>query len=307
MKLSLAPIPYCWHKNTVEDFYHDVAESPVDIVYLGEVVCSRRHNLRLPDWQTIARMLTVAGKEVVFSTLTLIESESDLKALRKIIHHGGAMYRVEANELGAVHLFAGVHAPKSGMVAGAHLNIYNPHTLALFAGLGCTRWIAPPEMSGEMLCTILQAQSATIETEVSVYGRAPLAFSARCFTARHFNLQKDDCQFRCLDYPDGLALFTQEGVPFLTINGTQTQSAKIYSLLGELNEMQATGVDVLRIHPQAKHTINIINLFRDCLDQKITLPLALTQAEQFSEHEICNGYWRGQPGMDRVVNEQIDY
>ena len=306
MKLSLAPIPYYWHKNTVEDFYQDVAESPVDIVYLGEVVCSRRHNLRLPDWLTIAQMLTVAGKEVVFSTLTLIESESDLKALRKIIHHGGAMYRVEANELGAVHLFAGVHAQQSGMVAGAHLNIYNPHTLAFFADLGCTRWIAPPEMSREMLCTILQAQSATIETEVSVYGRAPLAFSARCFTARHFNLQKDDCQFRCLDYPDGLALFTQEGVPFLTINGTQTQSAKIYSLLGELNEMQAAGVDVLRIHPQAQHTINIINLFRDCLDQKITLPLALTQAEQFSEHEICNGYWRGQPGMDRVVSEQID-
>jgi collagenase-like PrtC family protease len=43
-----------------------------------------------------------------------------------------------------------------------------------------------------------------METELFGYGRLPLAFSARCFTARHYNLQKDDCQFRCLDHPDGL-------------------------------------------------------------------------------------------------------
>lgn len=301
MKLSLAPIAYYWDKNTVADFYHAAAQSPVDIVYLGEVVCSRRHHLRLPDWLDIAQMLAAAGKEVVLSTLTLIESESDLKTLRKIILHSNGTYGVEANDVGAVHLFHKEQMPQRGLVAGAHLNIYNPHTLAIFAELGCTRWVVPPEMSRDMLGAILQACPVGMETELSVFGKAPLAFSARCFTARHFNLQKDDCQFRCADYPDGLPLHTQEGVPFLTINGTQTQSAKIYSLLGKLDELQTAGINILRIHPQAQHTVDIINLLRDCLDEKITLPDTLAQVENFSEHKFCNGYWLGKPGMDSIA------
>ncbi len=299
MKLSLAPIAYYWDKNTVIDFYHAVAQSPVDIVYLGEVVCSRRHQLRLPDWLALAQMLAAAGKEVVLSTLTLIESESDLKALRKTILHSHGTYGVEANDVGAVHLFHQERMPQLGLIAGAHLNIYNPYTLAIFAELGCTRWVVPPEMSREMLGAILQVRPVGMETEISVYGKAPLAFSARCFTARHFNLQKDDCQFRCAEHIDGLPLHTQEGAPLFTINGTQTQSAKIYSLLGELRELQTAGINVLRIHPQAQHTVDIINLLRDCLDEKITPADALAQAEKFSEHEICSGYWHGKPGMDR--------
>ncbi len=69
-----------------------------------------------------------------------------------------------------------------------------------------------------------------METEVFAHGRLPLAYSARCFTARRFNLQKDTCEFRCIDFPDGLTLKTREGEAFLTLNGIQTQSAKIYHL-----------------------------------------------------------------------------
>ncbi|PIQ83699.1 MAG: U32 family peptidase, partial [Candidatus Omnitrophica bacterium CG11_big_fil_rev_8_21_14_0_20_63_9] len=44
-------------------------------------------------------------------------------------------------------------------------------------------------------------------------------------------MQKDDCQFKCLDYEDGLALKTREGQPFLTLNGIQTQSALVHNLI----------------------------------------------------------------------------
>ena len=77
MKLSLGPILYYWTQEKVQKFYEEIAAAPVDIVYLGETVCSRRHIMRLPDWLEVAKMLAAAGKQVVLSSQALIESESD--------------------------------------------------------------------------------------------------------------------------------------------------------------------------------------------------------------------------------------
>ena len=105
MRLALEPISYYWPRETVLGFYRAVADSEVDIVYLGETVCSRRHELRLPDWLDLAASLAAAGKEVVLSTQALIESESDLKIVRRIT--GNGRYLVEANDMGAVRLLEG--------------------------------------------------------------------------------------------------------------------------------------------------------------------------------------------------------
>jgi collagenase-like PrtC family protease len=101
-----------------------------------------------------------------------------------------------------------------------------------------------------------------METEIFAHGRLPLAYSARCFTARHYNLQKDTCEFRCLEFADGILLKTREGAPFLTLNGIQTQSAQVHTLLGDLPGVCAEGVDILRISPQGEHTPEILQLFR---------------------------------------------
>ena len=125
MKIALGPLLYYWPRNTVFRFYETMAATPVDVVYLGETVCSRRHELRLADWLEIAAQLRQAGKEVVLSTQVLLESGSDVSTMHKIAANGD--YLVEANDMGAVHRLAG----KAPFVAGPHLNLYNQPTPAM--------------------------------------------------------------------------------------------------------------------------------------------------------------------------------
>lgn len=293
MKLALGPVLYYWARDTLLDFYQEIAATQVDIVYLGEAVCSRRHNLRFQDWLDVAAILTAAGKQTVLSTQVLIESESDLKTLRRIADNGSFM--VEANDMAAVHRLAG----KVPFVAGPHLNIYNTRSLRFLALRGAQRWVIPPEMSGAMLAPIQRLRPAGMETEVFAYGRLPLAFSARCFTARAHNLPKDDCQFRCLDYPNGLALRTREDQSFLVLNGIQTQSARTYNLIGELDGLSSMGVDVLRISPQLAHSAKIIGLFRACIEQTCSPHAAQQQLEKFAPDGLCDGYWQDRPGLEQ--------
>jgi collagenase-like PrtC family protease len=257
-------------------------------------VCSRRHLLRLPDWLELAEKLSAAGKEVVLSSQTLIESESDLKALRKLIADG--RFKVEANEWGAVRLLAEAgHA----FVAGPTLNAYNPDTLAMLAEMGATRWVPPVEMPREMIKDMLAAlpEATRLVTELFGYGRLPLAFSARCFTARHYNLQKDDCQFRCLDHPDGLVLASREGEAFLAINGIQTQSAKVMSLAHRFDELNSTGIDVLRLSPQWRQMERIVGIFRALADGDIAPKEAPARLDRLMPAAPCDGYWLGEAGM----------
>ncbi len=288
MKLSLGPLLYYWSREDTLDFYAAAAGWPVDIVYLGETVCSRRHLLRLPDWLELADTLAAAGKEVVLSTLPLIESESDLKAMRKIAAAG--RFKVEANDFGAVRLCIEANVP---FVAGPTLNLYNPETLAMLAESGALRWVPPVEMTYAMLKAMPVPQG--VETELFAYGRLPLAYSARCFTARHYNLQKDDCQFKCLEHANGLTLQTREGQPFLTMNGIQTQSARVYTLAHRLGEMRKAGVSVMRLSPQLHHMDKVIAFHRQALAEA---PASADGLRKFMPGEPCDGYWLGKAGLE---------
>ncbi|MBU1236633.1 MAG: U32 family peptidase [Gammaproteobacteria bacterium] len=285
MKLSLGPLQYYWPRQTTLDFYASVATMPVDIVYLGETVCSRRHELRLDDYLDLAAQLADAGKEVVLSTLTLIESESDLKALRRLVDN--ERFVVEANEMGAVRLLAEKKLP---FVAGPTLNVFNAETLRLLADMGASRWVMPPEAGRELLAGMKPMLPTGIATEVFVYGRVPLAYSARCFTARRFNLQKDTCEFKCIDFPDGMTIRTREGADFLSLNGIQTQSAKVYNLHADLPELAAAGVDILRISPQSTGTAEVVAAFRASIDGKAAT----------LDGDTCNGFWHGRPGLELI-------
>jgi collagenase-like PrtC family protease len=292
-RISLVPVFYYWAEEDLRNFYEEVAASSVDIVYLGETVCSKRRSLNFEGWMELAGKLAGSGKEVVLSAMTLLEAESELKTLRHICDNG--RFLVEANDMGAINLLAN----RSSFVAGPGVNIYNQYTLGVLARQGLIRWVLPVELGKGTLAAIQKERPEGVETELFAYGRLPLAYSARCYTARHHNLPKDDCQLRCIDYPDGLVLKSQDGRSFLSLNGIQTQSAQTYSLLPELDEVLSLGVDILRISPQSHHTLKVIDAFR----QAVNTPGDGWRLQQSIVSLMptgpCDGYWNNRPGIEQ--------
>ena len=291
-KLSLGPVTCFWSRETLLEFYDRIASTPVDIVYLGETVCSKRRSLKAGEWLELAADLQAAGKEVVLSSLTLLEAGSELASLKRLCREQGFM--IEANDMAAVQQLAG----NKPFVTGPSVNIYNTRTLSVLAGLGLQRWVLPVELSRDTLADMQLLRPAGVATEVFAFGRLPLAWSARCFTARAHNLPKDDCRFRCLDYPDGLLLSTREDESFLVLNGIQTQSARTLNLISELDDLKQLQVDVLRISPQSRHTEVIIDTFHRCLQGDIIASEAETQLGKLMPVGPCDGYWFGDAGMD---------
>ena len=85
------------------------------------------------------------------------------------------------------------------------------------------------------------------------------------------------------------------------LNGIQTQSARTYNLIGELDSLSNMGVDVLRISPQLAHSAKIIGLFRACIEQTCSPHAAQQQLEKFAPDGLCDGYWQGRPGLEQSL------
>ncbi|MDI1252784.1 U32 family peptidase [Thermomonas sp.] len=286
MKLSLGPLQYFWPRERTLAFYREAMDWPVDTIYLGETVCSKRREIGTREWIELADQIAETGKDVVLSSLSLIEAESELGVLARLVAHG--RFWIEANDLSAVQLCRSAGLP---FVAGPTLNIYNQRALAMLVEDGLRRWVPGVEQGhtliSELRDALVEEGGVMPELEVIAWGRLPLAFSARCFTARALDVPKDQCGFRCIDYPDGMPLATREGRPFLRINGIQVQGEEVTDLAPEWEELCTLGVDMLRLYPQIEGMQEVVARF-DTLRRTHEIPARLGAR---------NGYWYGEAGM----------
>ncbi len=296
VKISLGPLQYYWPKPQTLAFYQQIAQTDVDIVYLGESVCSKRRAMRPADWLELAAYLTDQGKDVVMSTLALVEAESELSTLRRYLD--GSSFLIEANDISSVQMCRKLNR---NFVAGPTINIYNPRTLELLVGDGLVRWVPGVEQGADVLHQFRSQLVRLPELEVLVWGRINLAYSARCFTARAHNTSKDECELRCINHPEGMPLQTRDGESLLNINGIQIQSSGLLDLGPELNQVLQAGVQIIRIDPQFNGSADQIARFRNALDTNLPL-------ERVGAH---NGFWYGRGGRDllesQVASKQLSY
>ncbi len=289
MKYALGPILYFWPKQKVEDFYAAAVNSESDIIYLGETVCSKRRELKPKEWLDLARQIADSGKQVVISTMALLEAPSELNILRKYCNNGD--FLVEANDFGAINMLAEAKAP---FVCGHAVNVYNAQVLQLLVNKGMQRWVMPVELSRDWLlslqddCRQLNIRDQ-FEIEVFSYGHLPLAYSARCFTARSENRAKDDCELCCMKYENGREVLSQDGKELFTINGIQTMSGYNYNLINDQASMEDL-VDVVRISPFGLDSLNTLAQFKQAHEQNLQFD---TGAEK-----QCNGYWHKIAGLE---------
>ncbi|MEZ5797823.1 MAG: U32 family peptidase [Paracoccaceae bacterium] len=295
--LTLGPVAYHWNAATRRDFYARIAdEAPVDEVYLGEVICSKRAPFHEPDLPETIDRLERAGKRVILSSLAEVMLKRERKATADLAEL--AAPEIEINN--AAGLYARGRRPHR---IGPFMNAYNEATIAWMAGQGATHVCLPAELPAPSIAIAAgAARELGLGVEVQVFGRASLAVSARCYHARAHGRTKDNCQFVCEDDADGMALRTRDDRPILRVNGIQTQSESYVNLLPELATLVAGGVTHLRLMPQAVDMVAVARTFRATLDGAIDLSQAEARLAALCPGvPFSNGFFHGQAGYRRIA------
>jgi collagenase-like PrtC family protease len=297
-KLTLGPLLFNWPAEDRRDFYFRIAdEASVDTVCLGEVVCSKRAPFFAPDLPEVVARLERAGKEVVHCALALVMTERERRDLAALA--AAESLFVEANDFAAISLLDGrAHA------VGSFVNVYNEGTLAYLGRRGAVRVALPFELPAGALGALASAANSLeprVELEVQVFGRAPLAISARCYHARSHRLHKNNCQYVCEADRDGMVLDTLDGQPFLAINGTQTLSYTIGNLITELPALRAMGIQRFRLSPQDIDMVAVAETYRAVLDGRLEAGAALERLSELADFApFSNGFYHGKEGARKI-------
>ncbi len=287
-QLTLGPLLYHWDAEKRRDFYFKIAdEAPVDCVYLGEVICSKREPYFEEYFGQVADRLRSAGKQVVISTLALVTSPREMAEIRE---HADADAIVEANDVACLQALHG-----KPHVIGPFVNVFNEGAREFVLRNSAFRIVLPVEAPATSIKVLADT---TAEIEIMVFGRQPLSIAMRCYHARSHGLTKDSCQYVCGLDPNGLSATTVTGDDLLTINGTATMSHGYVVLLKELEALRKMGVTHFRVSPQHMDMIAVTSIYRDVLDGKCAADEAEARLSQMSDGvPFVNGFYYAREGL----------
>ncbi|MBB4264757.1 ubiquinone anaerobic biosynthesis protein UbiV [Roseospira visakhapatnamensis] len=301
VKLVLGPLPYQWPAARRRDFYRAIAEQgPYDRVVLGETVCSKRETPVAEAMAEAEVALKAAGREVVRPTITLAVDEEDVRVLEAVSKTANAGALIEANDTGALALLSGKPHHIGPMV-----NVYNEGTLRALAGRGATAVTLPwelPRRSVEVLAA--EAGRLGVECGLNVFGRAPLAISARCYHARAHGLTKATCRLICDQDPEGLEVDTLEGDEFLIVNGLQTQARTVTLLVREIPDLIKAGVTAIRLAPLDLDMVAAGQVYADLIAGACSVDAAEDRLlDLLEDRAVANGFLHAEPGANWVAAE----
>jgi collagenase-like PrtC family protease len=183
--------------------------------------------------------------------------------------------------------------------AGPHIKTYNDKDAEFLKDAGIKGLCFPVELPRDSIKNILGKNN--LEGEIFAHGKAPLAFSWRCYTERAYNLTKEKCQHHCIEHPEGMELRTSEkpeGDPVFTISGTSILSGKVLSLIEFTEDLNSIGITSLRISPQYKDTEKIISIFKRTIDKELTQYESAKEISTLTGGAFTNGYYQGKAGKD---------
>ncbi len=278
MKITIGPATGSFGPQGLKDLYREVASSPADEVYLGELACEKREHRR--ELLAAAHELRAAGK-VVHAASPAIHTPS--RTARGFEDLAEVADSIEINSP-AFLPFAAKHGR---WVAGPFLNIYNTRAAEFVHGQGAFRIVAPVEFGGPGAREL--ARGATPEIEVIVHGRVPVGLSAMCLSAKAAGRPSNACAQVCLESPEGMPL-ESDGEVLFRIDGPLTLSGKTWCLVRDLSALRGAGVRAVRIMPVPGRTGRIAAIFRSVLDGKTAPSEAATELESISSGGLI-GEW----------------
>lgn len=290
--LTMGPVLFHWPAEQKRDFYFRVAdEAPVDMVYIGEVICSKRAPFFEKYYDVVADRLQRAGKTVIFSSLAEVMIQRERKMTAGLCELED--FDVEANDTSALY-----HLRGKRHRIGQYFNVYNEETLAYLAQRGAFHMTLPAELPQPALAVLAEkARQHDVSLEVQVFGRVGLALSARCYHARAHGRIKDNCQFVCEEDPDGMPLKTLGNKDFLCVNGVQTLSYTCLNLIHEIRQMQDMGIGYFRLSPHTQDMVKVATTFHKVLTGEKTpeAGLKILAQDNFGA-TYSNGFYHGKEG-----------
>ena len=290
--LVMGPVLFNWKPETWRDYYFRIAdEADVDEVCVGEVVCSKRAPFFEPYLPDVIERLQGANKKVILSTLALIMNKREMNAVRDVAEIIDDGIQVEANDVSATALLRG-----KPHTVGPFVNVYNEGTLSYLAENGAQSVCLPVELGLDALTAL--AKDTPVQLETLVFGRLPLAISARCYHARAHGLHKDSCKYVCEQDKDGMDVETLDGEAFLAVNGVQTLSHAYGELSASVRDFLRIGIRRLRLSPHARvDMVAVADAYRAVANGTMDGEQAHAHlAGMLKGADMCNGYIHGQNG-----------